>query len=130
MFLPGYLSPLHFLHPPLSCTAVRMKCHVYHCVCVCVCARARACVCVCVCRSVVSDSLRLPFPSPEELPNPGIELWFPAWQAGSLPFVLQGSLSVDFMHHSRSFHLRVVGLLWLSSSTVYLRGTRWITLPF
>ena len=35
------------------------------------------------------------FPSPEELPNPGIELWFPAWQADSLPFELQGSLSVD-----------------------------------
>ena len=35
---------------------------------------------------------RLPFPSPEELPNPGIEPWSPAWQADSLPFELQGSL--------------------------------------
>ena len=34
----------------------------------------------------------LPFPSPEELPNTGIEPWFPAWQADSLPFELQGSL--------------------------------------
>ena len=34
----------------------------------------------------------LPFPSPEELPNPGIEPWSPAWQADSLPFELQGSL--------------------------------------
>ena len=34
----------------------------------------------------------LPFLSPEELPNPGIEPWSPAWQADSLPFELQGSL--------------------------------------
>ena len=34
----------------------------------------------------------LPFPSPEELPNPGIEPWSPASQANSLPFELQGSL--------------------------------------
>ena len=34
----------------------------------------------------------LPFPSPEELPNPGIELWSPAWQADSLLFELQGPL--------------------------------------
>ena len=27
----------------------------------------------------------LPFPSPGELPDPGIELGFPAWQADSLP---------------------------------------------
>ena len=33
----------------------------------------------------------LPFPSPEELPNPGIEPWSPASQAVSLPFELQGS---------------------------------------
>ena len=32
----------------------------------------------------------LPFPSPEELPNPGIKFWSPALQAGSLPFELQG----------------------------------------
>ena len=70
----------------------------------------------CVSHSVVSNSLRphglyvahqaspsmefsrqeywsgLPFPSPEELPNPGIEPWSPASQANSLPFELQGSL--------------------------------------
>ena len=34
----------------------------------------------------------LPFPSPEELPNPGIEPWSPASQADSLPFEPQGSL--------------------------------------
>ena len=37
----------------------------------------------------------LPFPSPEELPNAGIEPWSPAWQADSLPFELQGSLIMD-----------------------------------
>ena len=33
----------------------------------------------------------LPFPSPEELPNPGIEPWSPASKADSLLFELQGS---------------------------------------
>ena len=37
----------------------------------------------------------LPFPSPEELPNPGIEPWSPASQADSLQFELQGSLSTN-----------------------------------
>ena len=68
------------------------------------------CVCVCIC---MSDSANprtvarqaslfmefsrqeswsgLPFPSPEELPNPGIKPWTPALQADSLPFELQGS---------------------------------------
>ena len=32
----------------------------------------------------------LPFPSPEELPNTGIDPWSPALQADSLPFELQG----------------------------------------
>ena len=31
------------------------------------------------------------FPSPEELPNPGIEPWSPASKADSLLFELQGS---------------------------------------
>ena len=38
----------------------------------------------------------LPFPSPEDLPDPGIEHWSPALQADSLLFELQG-LSVT-MH--------------------------------
>jgi len=33
----------------------------------------------------------LPFPSPEDLPNPGTEPWSPALQADSLSFELQGS---------------------------------------
>ena len=32
----------------------------------------------------------LPFPSPEDLPNPGIKPGSPALQADSLPFELQG----------------------------------------
>ena len=32
----------------------------------------------------------LPFPSQEDLPNPGIEPWSPALQENSLPFELQG----------------------------------------
>ena len=35
----------------------------------------------------------LPFPSPEELPNPGTEPWSLASWADSLPFELQGSLA-------------------------------------
>ena len=64
---------------------------------------------VCVSHSVMSDSLRphqaslsmefsrqeywsgLPFPSPEELSNSGIEPWSPTSQAESLPFELQRS---------------------------------------
>ena len=71
-------------------------------------------MCVCVSRSVVSNSATpwtvahqaslsmefsrkeywsgLPVPSPEELPNPGIDPWSPAWQADSLLFELQGNL--------------------------------------
>ena len=33
----------------------------------------------------------LPFHSPEDLPDPGIEPWSPTLQADSLPFELQGS---------------------------------------
>ena len=33
----------------------------------------------------------LPFPSPEDLPDPGIEPWSPALQADSLPLELYGS---------------------------------------
>ena len=38
----------------------------------------------------------LPFPSPEELPNPGIEPWSPASQAGSLLIELQGSPNITY----------------------------------
>ena len=35
----------------------------------------------------------LPFPSPEDIPDPGTEPWSFALQADSLPFELQGSLN-------------------------------------
>ena len=78
------------------------------CVCVCVC----VCACRCVCRSVVSDSSTpwtvahqaplsmqlsrqdywngLPFPSPEDLPNPRIEPRSPSFQVDSLSSKPQG----------------------------------------
>ena len=34
------------------------------------------------------------FPSPEDLPNPGIEPWSPALQADSVPFELQGRIFI------------------------------------
>ena len=41
---------------------------------------------------------RWPFPSPEDLPNPGIEPGSPALQADSLPFELQGSPKLNVIH--------------------------------
>ena len=35
----------------------------------------------------------LPFPSPEESPNPGIKTWSPASQADSLPFDLKENIN-------------------------------------
>ena len=37
----------------------------------------------------------LPFPSPEDLPQPGIKPWSPASQADSLQFELQGRLQLS-----------------------------------
>jgi len=37
----------------------------------------------------------LPFPSLEDLPNPGIESWSPASQTDSLLFELQGSSVIN-----------------------------------
>ena len=42
----------------------------------------------------------LSFPSPEELPNPGIKPWSPASQVGSLPFELQESPNLITNPHS------------------------------
>ena len=41
----------------------------------------------------------LPFPSPEDLLDSGIEPWSPALQTDSLPFELQGNPSVNQMSH-------------------------------
>ena len=49
----------------------------------------------------------LPCPSPGDLSNPGIELWFPALQADSLPTELQGKPVVLIrlcQNHLTSFH--------------------------
>jgi hypothetical protein len=44
-------------------------------------------------KSVDLNSISLnPFPSPGDLPDPGIQLMSPAWQADSLPLSHQGSL--------------------------------------
>ena len=40
------------------------------------------------------DWSRLPFLTPVDLPDPGIELTPPAWQAGSLPLSHHGSPSI------------------------------------
>ena len=42
---------------------------------------------------------RLPFPSPGDLPDPGIEPMSPALQADSLPFELQGSPFLLIIKH-------------------------------
>ena len=83
---------------------------------------------MCVSHSVMSDSVTLrivthqaslsmgfsrqeywsvlPFPSPEDLSNPGTEPRSPALQADSLPFELQGSPSLE--NDSDSNHLSFI----------------------
>ena len=46
-----------------------------------------------------------PFPSPWDLPNPGIELGSPAWQAYSLPSELQGSPLVVYINPKNNSQL-------------------------
>ena len=104
----GGIYPLFFGFPS----------HFHVCVC--------ACVCVCVfSRSVMSDSLlshglqparllcpwifqtrileywsRLPFPTPRDLPNPGIKPTSPALQANSLPLShLRSPFLLHLGHH-------------------------------
>ena len=49
----------------------------------------------------------LPFPPPEERPNPGIEPWSPASQADYLPFELHGSLLLSLYPNKRSIHFKI-----------------------
>ena len=63
----------------------------------------------------------LPFPSPEEIPNSGIEPWSPALQAGSLPFELQGSPYIHTFYTDGNMHLILVCLL-SSYSVIRTRG--------
>ena len=60
----------------------------------------------------------MPFPSPEELPNPVIEPWSLALQAGSLPFELQGSPNNDIIHHYNT--IQSITALFLCSLVIYL----------
>ena len=41
----------------------------------------------------------LPFPSPGDLPNPGIEPWYPTLQAGSLPSEPPGKPQIGITEH-------------------------------
>ena len=98
------------------------------CVCVCVCVCACVCVCVCVCARACAKLLQLcltlcnpmdysppgtsllgilqqeywsglPFPSPGDLLNPGIEPRSPALQANSLPTELSGTACLLLPSH-------------------------------
>ena len=50
----------------------------------------------------------LPFPSPEDLPNPGIKPRSPALQADSLPTKLQGKPKIEQGHHYIVYYQLVV----------------------
>ena len=51
----------------------------------------------------------LPFPSPEDLPDLGIEPWSPALQAGSLLIELQGSPVIKLYPPTSKLAARTVG---------------------
>ena len=59
----------------------------------------------------------LPFPSPEDLSNPGIEPWSPALQADSLPSELQGNPQV-LIRHMKKLELRWCMLIKLTVSPI------------
>ena len=50
----------------------------------------------------------LPFPSPGDLPNPGIEPESPALQVDSLPTEIQGKRLINMMHIKRAENSRVM----------------------
>ena len=50
----------------------------------------------------------LPFRPPEDLPNLGIEPWFPALQTDSLPFELQGSPGGIWLHGRTDSELQLI----------------------
>ena len=53
----------------------------------------------------------LPFPSPEDLPNPGIQLRSPALQADSLPSEPPGSQGAQSIHINIFLHLGQITLM-------------------
>ena len=71
----------------------------------------------------------LPFPSPEDLPDPGIELTFPALGGGffttepsGMPYVLWGRHKETLFLSLK--HLWGVGLLWAQNRSVYASVNR------
>ena len=53
----------------------------------------------------------LPFPSPGDLPDPGIEPGSPALQADSLPLSHQGATFLIWWKNVLKFELQLLGLL-------------------
>ena len=67
----------------------------------------------------------LPFPSPEDLPDPGIKLWSPALHADSLPFELQGSPCESYASTEiNSFLASQMGQLYVIDSIQFFRGSQ------
>ena len=60
----------------------------------------------------------LPFPPPEDLPDPGTEPWSPESQADSLPLELQGSpiLATEPFENLKSYHAILLSLNFLVAS--------------
>ena len=99
------------------------------------------CVCVCVRRSVVSDSATpwtvahqaflsmgfsrqeywsgLPFLSPGDLPNPGIESGSPTLQADSVPFEPGGKSRISYRAHQ----LAITSLNFCLSSIILISSS-------
>ena len=62
----------------------------------------------------------LPFPSPGDLPDPGIRPGYPAWQADSLPFELLGKPSVgeDAEKREPLVHRGGTSRMWVGAATM------------
>ena len=110
-----------FLSATSVCVCVHVCVHVCVCVCVCMCVCTCVCACVCVLSCVwLRDPIwtvaheappsmefsrqdywsGLPFPSPADLPNPGIKPGSPARQADALPSEPPGrSMTLQIVSH-------------------------------
>ena len=70
----------------------------------------------------------LPFPSPEDIPNPGIKPRSPALQAGSLLFELQGSPNACAfqlsIHRGISYEKKCKKAKWLSEEALQIAVKR------
>ena len=77
----------------------------------------------------------LPFPSPGDLPNPGIEPGSPALQADSLPTELQGKLNDNKLCAQSLSYIQLFEILWTvahqaSPPMGFSRQEYWSGLPF